>query len=132
MPVESIEHTADVRLRAWGRSFQGTLLELSNHMLKMVYGEPLHPVSTLESTVEYDSDEDCVIRLLNDIIYRAESSNLAVRVRKVTICKGKIHWEGYGETAGRNSGGSALVKAATYDRIVARRSPPLVEITLDI
>ena len=132
MPVESLEHTADVRLRAWGRSFQGTLLELSNHMLKMVYGEFIQPDFQLSSRVEYDSDEGCVARLLNDLIYQSESAELAIRVRKITLCEGVVRWEGNGETASKKDRGSILVKAATYDRMIVRRDPPLIEITLDI
>jgi SHS2 domain-containing protein len=132
VPVETLEHTADVRLRAWGRSFQGTLLELSNHMLKMVYGESIQPDLHIASKVEFESDEECVARLLNDLIYQSESAELAIRVRKITLCERTVLWEGDGEIASKKERGSVLVKAATYDRIVVRRNPPLIEITLDI
>ena len=132
MPVETIEHTADVRLRAWGKSFQGTLLELSNHMLKLIYGEDILPDVLLSSEVEYDSDESCVAKLLNDLIYRSESSRLAIKVRKITLCKGMVRWDGAGEQIGQKERGSMLVKAATYDRIIVSRNPVLIEVTLDI
>jgi len=132
VPVETLEHTADVRLKAWGKSFQGTLLELSNHMLGMIYGENVRPDEFFRSEVEFESDESCTIRLLNDLLYRAESMELAIKVRKITICGDVATWEGFGEQVDKNDRGSILVKAATYDRIVATRNPPLIEVTLDI
>jgi SHS2 domain-containing protein len=133
MPVESLEHTSDLRLRAWGHSFQGTLLEISNYMLKLVYGSAISPDSPLNSKFEYDSDEKCVTRLLNDLLYLSESSGLAIRVRKITVCKNMVEWEGEGERFNKEKhGGSVLVKAATYDRLKVSRNPPLIEITLDI
>ncbi len=132
MPVKSIEHTADLRVRAVGRSFQGTLLELSNHMLRMVYGTFTGTDFHFESLVECSSDESCVVRLLNDLIYTAESRGLAIRVRRITVCDSGISWEGLGESLGKGERGSILVKAATYDRLVVRRKPPLIEITFDI
>ncbi len=132
MPVESLEHTADVRLRAWGKSFQGTLLELSNHMLGMIYGENVRPDEFFHSDVEFESDESCAIRLLNDLLYKSESMELAIKVRKITLCEGVATWEGFGENVSKNDRGSILVKAATYDRIIATRNPPLIEVTLDI
>ncbi len=89
MPVESLDHTADVRLRAWGRSFQGTLLELSNYMLRMIYSDIIRPEVLLSSTIEYDTDEGCVTRLLNDLIYRSESAQLAIKIRKLLFVREK-------------------------------------------
>jgi SHS2 domain-containing protein len=132
VPVETIEHTADVRLRAWGKSFQGTLLELSNHMLKLIYGKEILPDALLSSEIEYDSDESCVAKLLNDLIYRSESSRLAIKVRKITLCKGMVRWDGVGEGIDLRERGSMLVKAATYDRIIVSKDPALIEVTLDI
>jgi len=132
VPVESLDHAADVRLKAWGRSFQGTLLELSNYMLRMIYKDINRPEVWLNSTVEFDSDEGCVTRLLNDLIYRSESAQLAIKIRKITVCEGKVRWDGMGEPFGVSERGSVLVKAATYDRLIVKRDPALIEVTLDI
>ncbi|MFG1445824.1 MAG: archease [Thermoplasmatales archaeon] len=132
MPVSSIEHTADIRLRAWGNTFQRALLDLSNRMLAMMYGESIHPELFLSSKVEYDTDENCVIRTLNDIIYRSESASLALKIRRITICNNSVIWEAAGERADRMEGGSVLVKAATYDRINVSRKPAVIEVTLDV
>ena len=132
MPVESLDHTADVRLRAWGRSFQGTLLELSNYMLRMIYSDIIRPEVLLSSTIEYDTDEGCVTRLLNDLIYKSESAQLAIKMRKITVCEGKVRWDGMGEPFSKKERGSILVKAATYDRLIVKRAPALIEVTLDI
>ncbi|MGC8561622.1 MAG: archease [Thermoplasmata archaeon] len=132
MPVKILEHTADVRLKAWGNTFQGALLDLSNHMLGMVYSASIQPELFLSSNVEYDSDENCVIRTLNDIIYRSESDSLALKIRKITICDRKVIWEAVGEKADARKRGPSLVKAATYDRIIVSRVPAVIVVTLDI
>lgn len=133
MPIEILEHTADIRLRAWGHSFPGTLLELSNSMLKLVYGDIIRPDKTVGSSLDYDSVENSVVRLLNDLLYESESLELAILVRRVTVCKRTIKWEGFGEKFAETSHlGSILVKAATYDRLKVSEVPALVEITLDI
>jgi len=131
VPVESLDHTADVRLRAWGRSFQGTLLELSNYMLRMIYSDIIRPEVLLSSTIEYDTDEGCVTRLLNDLIYRSESAQLAIKIRKLLfVMESQMGW--YGEPFSKKKRGSILVKAATYDRLIVKRTPALIEVTLDI
>ncbi len=127
-----MEHTADLRIRAWGRSFQGTLLDLSNYVMDMIYGRDILPDVFLSSSLEYESNDSCVVRLLNDLIYESERRGLAIRVKKITICEGSIRWEATGEKADRRKRGSILVKAATYDRIKVSRVPPMVEVTLDI
>lgn len=132
MPVRNIEHTADIRLMAWGNTFQRALLDVSNRMLTMMYGECVHPDVFISSMVEYDSDENCVIRTLNDIIYTSESASLALRIRRMTICDGMVTWEAIGDKAVSGEGGSVLVKAATYDRIKASREPAVIEVTLDV
>ncbi len=98
----------------------------------MVYGTFSGSDFSFKSVVECTSDENCVVRLLNDLIYSAESQGLAIRVRRVTVCDNSVRWEGLGERLGKRERGSILVKAATYDRLVVRRKPPLIEITLDI
>ena len=98
----------------------------------MMYGESIHPEVFLSSKVEYDSDENCVIRTLNDIIYRSESASLALKIRRITICKSSVVWEAAGERADRRTRGSVLVKAATYDRINVSREPAVIEVTLDV
>jgi SHS2 domain-containing protein len=101
-------------------------------MLRMVYGKEIQPDVQLNSEIVYESDESCVTRLLNDLIYRAEMTQLAIRVRKITLCNGVVRWEGFGEQVGKRNRGSIMVKAATYDRIKAIRDPAMIEVTLDI
>jgi SHS2 domain-containing protein len=102
-------------------------------MLQLVYGSSISPDSYLTSKFEYDSNENCVTRLLNDLLYRSESSGLAIKVRKLTVCENRVEWEGTGEKFNvEKHRGSVLVKAATYDRLKVSRNPPFIEITLDI
>lgn len=133
VPVETVEHSADLRLRAKGRTFPGTLLKLSNYMLELIYGNSVDNVVVIHSVVRFKAVENCVARFLNDVLFQGESNNLALRVRIITLSKNRLKWEGIGEKINEvKHSGSFLVKAATYDRIIVSMDPPYVEITLDI
>ncbi len=133
MGIEIIEHTADLRLRASGKTFPGTILGLSNFMLELIYGRVLGNREYIESSITFRGSESCVVRFLNDLLLQSESKGLAIRVRRVALSRDTMKWEGFGEEMdGKKHKGRYVVKAATYDRVIATASPPFIEITLDI
>ncbi|MGC8644938.1 MAG: archease [Thermoplasmata archaeon] len=133
MPVEVLDHPADIRLRVSGHSFPSALLELLNYTLGLMYGPGINPEIIFDFTVEFETLESLVPRIVNEAIFRAEATETAGRIRRVTVCGNKAAAQYIGErmTEGKRYG-SMAVKAATYDRLFVSENPPVIEITLDI
>lgn len=133
MSREIIDHTADIRVRVRARYFPAALLEVGNFMLEMLYGDHIVHEEKISSEVDFTEKGNCVIRFLNDLLYVSESQSMAMNVKTVVIEKNRLKWEAFGEPmANRKNSGTALVKAATYDRLVVMTDPPLIEVTFDI
>lgn len=133
MPVEIVDHTADIRLRARGRSLTVTLLELANFMLSIIFKGDIDCEIYINSSVSYIDKENCVVRLLSDILFYTDTQNLALKVRFIQIVGNNIIWEGCGEKFKRYKHEMGyVVKGVTYDRLVINTENNLIEITLDI
>ncbi len=133
MPVDILEHTADIRLRVQSRSFPLALLELSNFMLGIIYKGNAECNDFIISSVKFEEKDNCAVRLLSDILYYTDSRNIALKVRYLKIERGMIIWEGCGEKfdSSKHEMGY-VIKGATYDRIFVDDKKNIIEITLDI
>jgi SHS2 domain-containing protein len=133
VPVQVLEHPADIRLRAWGHSLQSVILEVLNYTLSIMYGSEIENEVMFDFSVEFHDRVNLVPKIVNEAIFQAESTGTAGRVRRLSICPGKATAQYIGERMREGKQyGSSVVKAATYDRLVVSENPPLVEITLDI
>lgn len=133
MPVKVLEHTADLRLKAQGRSFPATLLELSNFMLNLIFSGSVDCEIYISSSISFSNKDNCVVRFLSDILYYEDSHNLALKIRLISIVENNLKWEGCGEKlkSGKHEMGY-VVKGVTYDRLMVDTQNNLIEITLDI
>jgi len=133
MPVDIIDHTADIRLRVRSRSFPLALLELSNYMLGIIFKGGVECDHIIQSSVEFTDKESCVVRFLSDVLYYLDSRNLAMKVRYLKIERGLIKWEACGEKFDNSKHEMGyVIKGATYDRISIDEKNNIIEITLDI
>lgn len=133
MPVEIIDHTADIRVRVYSHGFPSALLELSNYMLNLIYTGPINCEKSLKSTVQFSEAERCVVKLLSDILYYTDSYNLTLKVRYLKIEKNRLTWEACGEKFNilKHEMGY-VIKGVAYDRIVVNTKNNFIEVTFDI
>lgn len=133
MSREILDHAADIRIRIKARSFPVALLQLSNFMMELMYGDNIRHEEEISSSIRFTERENCVVRFLNDILYFSESKRLALNVKTIILTKNDLKWIGFGEKLiGKKQEGWVLIKAATYDRLIVSRDPAMIEITFDI
>jgi SHS2 domain-containing protein len=133
MPVDIVDHTADIRLRVHSRSFPLALLELSNYMLGIIFKGDVECTNIIQSSVEFTDKESCVVRFLSDVLYYLDSRNIAMKVRYLKIERGLIRWEACSEKFDYSKHEMGyVIKGATYDRISIDKKNNIIEITLDI
>jgi len=123
-------HTADVKVRARGPDFEGTLGNLVKGMLAVLYDDPAVAGELYRDLVVTAPDrESQVVALLNEILYVLESEGLApsdvsgVRTEEAALRAG-VTW---GRAKGRLV---REVKAATYHQLLV--TDTLMEVVLDL
>ena len=116
MDYELLEHTADIKLKIYGNDF-ADLLENSGHALSdlILPGKNKSEIAR-EFSIEGDSDEQLLVKFLNELIYLLQSENLI-------FCKFDI-----------DDNPMYDVKAATYHdlRIEKTRNGLTAQVILDI
>lgn len=125
-----LEHTADVKVRASGPDFAGTLANLVRGMLTVLYDDPEVPGEFARDLVAAGYDrESQVVALLNEILYILESEGrvpgelTGVRLEE-TALQASITW---GRARGRML---REIKAATYHQLLV--TDTLMEVILDL
>lgn len=125
-----LEHTADVKVRASGPDFAGTLANLVRGMLTVLYDDPEVPGEFARDLVAAGYDrESQVVALLNEILYILESEGrvpgelTGVRVEEAAL-RASITW---GRARGRML---REIKAATYHQLLV--TDTLMEVILDL
>lgn len=127
-----LDHAADARIRAEGPDFPETLRALCLGMWSLMVNLTQVPlVRTWEVTAQGDDEEEMVVRLLNEHLYRLAREGLVVG--DLTINKhesGSVVTECRGAAVADGVELLREVKAATYNDIVV--TPTLMEVTFDL
>jgi SHS2 domain-containing protein len=137
MPFEILEHTADIGVRAVGR----TLSELFENAAVGVQSIALDPQAVLPQTAfpllaSGEDREALLVNWLNEIIYYLDGKRIAfARFQVQQITDTGITAQGWGEPRDRERHPERLVvKAATYHqlKIEQRESRWIADVFLDI
>jgi len=125
-----LEHTADVKVRASGPNFRGTLVNLTRGMLALLFDD-LAITGELRRDLMVDGydRESRVVTFLNEVLYVLESEGLApsaigvVRLEE-DLLSADVTW---GRPRGRMV---REIKAATYHQLLV--TDTLMEVVFDL
>jgi len=115
---EEIRHTADVSLRAWGKSLEELFALAAEGMFSLI-GEPDLVEVTRQVELSADDVEALLVDWLNELLYLSESMGELYAQFSVAIQPG---W--HLEATARGGPGSAsgiVIKAATYHGLSVER-----------
>jgi len=135
-----LEHTADVRIRAWGRELGEAIEALGEGLLAVLDPSPMPPAEgTSRISVTAPDERGLIVRWLNELIYRYEAEGklyTAFRTRQVSLGSGepaRLIVEASEHDAGQTRVGCE-VKGATYHglSIVRREGSCEVTVILDL
>ncbi len=111
---EFLEHTADIKFRAWGKSlnevFENCVLAVSH-----VIGRGIKIKSAKEKKIEIsgEDNESLLYKLIDEIIYLLDSENFVAAGAKIEIKGKELKGVFYGDSS-ENYNGLEHIKAATY------------------
>ncbi|MBE3520159.1 MAG: archease [Firmicutes bacterium] len=127
-----LDHQADARVRAEGRDFAETLRALCLGMWSlMVDLQAVPDKERWEVAAEGDDEEELVVKLLNEHLYRLAGEGLVVRDLLVTFPEPRlVLTRCRGATVEDGVEIFREVKAATYNDILI--TPTLMEVTFDL
>lgn len=127
-----LDHQADARVRAEGADFAETLRALCLGMWSlMVDLETVPDRKSWEVAAEGDDEEELVVKLLNEHLYRFAGEGLVVKdLLVLSVTPGSVLTRCRGATVEDGVEILREVKAATYNDILI--TPTLMEVTFDL
>ncbi len=137
---ELLEHTADVRIRAWGRDLAEACEALGEGLLAVLDPSPMPPATgTSRITVTAPDERGLIVRWLNELIYRcAAEGKLYSGFRNTRVSLGRGESAQMSVEASEHDAGEIWVgcevKGATYHglSIVRREGRCEITVILDI
>jgi len=136
---EIIEHTADVGIRAYGKSIEECFENAAKGMFAIITdNSQIEPVEKREIELTSNSIENLLVDWLSELLFLNSAYNLVFGDFKVRIDEGKeqvsLHGEAIGEKYSREKHGYGTeIKAVTYHMLKVKREPPCeVQVLFDI
>jgi len=128
MPVEVLNHTADIRIRVTERDKKLLYLKLGNAMLSLIF-HGNH--NKCEYFFQREFEVKNAVSFLNDVLYVVDTENKVLKIKYLRFCGSKVLVGFCGEEFqyGEHSY-HYLIKAVTYHNFVETEN--LAEVTFDI
>ena len=80
MNYEILEHTADLKLRVYGNDFTDILVNSSFAMADLLFPGDLKQDKNYRFEITGDSDDQILVRLLNELVYILQTKKLLFKV----------------------------------------------------
>ena len=117
---EIIEHTADIGIRVRGRTLEEVFALAAGSMFDlMIDVSQVQPVEKAEISLEAESLEELFVTWLNELVFRAEVSEMFFsRFEVDSVTEKSLRASAMGEPYKENAHSSRVqVKAATYHQL---------------
>ncbi len=128
MPVEILNHTADIRIKVIERDKKMLYLRLGNAMLNLIFQD-----NSVDCEYFFQKEFELknAVTFLNDILYVVDTENKVLKIKYLRFCDAKIVVGFCGEEF-KNDRHSYhyLIKAVTYHNFIENERS--VEVTFDI
>ena len=140
-PYEILEHTADVGLRAYGRTLPELFVNAAHGMIVLALEPPVVPVpsgaegSEVEPqdvrpaqcrtlTARGEDREELLVHFLSEILYALDAEGWQFSEFRIqTLESNTIEAEGWGEQSERSAHRRVAVKAVTYHQVSVTQTP---------
>ena len=136
---EVIEHTADVGIRAYGKSIEECFENAAKGMFAIITdNSQIEPMEKREIELTSNSIENLLVDWLSELLFLNSAYNLVFGDFEVRIDEGEeqvsLHGEAIGEKYSREKHGYGTeIKAVTYHMLKVKREPPCeVQVLFDI
>ena len=123
-PYEILEHTADVGLKAYGRTLPELFANAARGMIALAL-EPqeVRPSQCRPLSARGEDLEELLVHFLSEILYAVDAEGWQFSEFRIgTLESTTIEAEGWGERAERSERRRVAVKAVTYHQVSVRQT----------
>ncbi len=133
MRFEEIEHTADVGIRAYGKTASEILESAAVGMFSLIADlSNVKPVGEEEIRLEADGLPDLLVKWLSELLFLHETGNVLFSSFEVRIRGTKLHGRARGEAIDKERHELKLaIKAVTYHRLSVDVKKGVAEVIFD-
>ena len=134
MPYEFLEHTADIKLRVYGKSkaeaFEEALVAFSKYILK---GKRMKLVKKKRIKISGSDGANLVYKFFEELIYLLEAESFIAGKAKISVNENELTAEITGDDMKKYSG-LGEIKAATYSETYLKETSDgwELQIVLDV
>ncbi|MBN2112148.1 archease [Candidatus Woesearchaeota archaeon] len=137
---EFLEHTADAKFRAYGKSFEQAFANAAYAMVSLMYDSEMIAALKIEKIEVHGKDmEQLLYAFLEEILFLQDSKQFVahefVRPVKITGTTGKklkLSAEIIGDRIKKEYSVRPVVKAVTYNEMKISEKPVYVQVVVDI
>ena len=134
MRYEEIEHTADVGIRAYGRTLDELFANAAEGMFSLIADlATVKPIGEIEVRVSADDAPTLLLRWLTDLLYVHETEHLLFSSFDAKVGAGSVVGLARGEGMDKSRHGLKLaIKAVTRHRLTVDPQRGIAEVIFDI
>ena len=131
---EEIEHTADVGIRAYGRTLDALFANAAEGMFSLIVDlKGVQPVGEVRVRLNADDVPGLLVRWLSELLYLHEAQSLVFREFDVRVKDTTLDGVARGETIDKGHHELKLVvKAVTYHNLTVDPAKGVAQVIFDI
>ena len=134
MKYEEIEHTADVGIRAYGRTASALFANAAEGMFSLIADlAKVRPTGEVEIRLASEDLPKLLVAWLSELLFLHETQHLLLRKFEVHVRGATLRAKAWGETIDRRRHELKLaVKAVTYHRLTVDPTKGVAEVIFDV
>jgi SHS2 domain-containing protein len=134
MRYETLEHTADLMIKAHGRTLKECFENAAFAMMDQILdASTARPEEQVEFEVEGDNNEDLLYNFLSEVLFIFDARHLVLINFDVTLLPGRLTCRARGERFDRDRHAPKQeIKAVTYHELKVNEEEPSITVLFDV
>jgi SHS2 domain-containing protein len=134
MRYEVLEHTADLMVRAHGRTLKECFENAAFAMMdQIVDASAARPLEQVDIEVEGENHEDLLYNFLSEVLFIFDAQRMVLGKFEVTLLPGRLRCRAWGEPFDRERHEPKQeIKAVTYHELRVDEEAPSITVLFDV
>ena len=134
MRYEVLEHTADLMVKAYGRSLKECFENAAYAMMdQIVDASSARPIEEVNIAVEGVDLEELLYNFLSEVLFIFDAKGLVLGKFEVTLLEGRIECRAWGEAYDpEKHSPKSEIKAVTYHELQVNEDEPSITVLFDV
>jgi len=134
MRYEVLEHTADLMVRAYGRTLEECYENAAFAMMdQIVNASAARPAEQVDIAVDGENREDLLYNFLSEVLFIFDARRLVLSKFEVTLLPGRLTCQAWGEPFDpERHEPKTEIKAVTYHELKVDEETPSITVLFDV